>query len=269
MNQQLLDAFIAGQIVEGNEVDVDAEERIEPRAAAFSVTREDGIRLERNASANVLALHPEPLVRVGIAAALRRHGGFNVFEEKLDPERWNGSGLDVVVADYHQAMRLADAAKQDGDGSHAPAKILVLTSNNRPADIRRALDAGVHGYVLLGGPLSELIEAVTAGARGSRYLGRSVAQCMVESSDSAALTSREVDVLRLVAEGEPNKSIARRLQIEVVTVKSHLRGILGKLNATSRTHAAAIAFTRGIVAESPPIPIPAGPPRAAAARTRP
>ncbi len=71
------------------------------------------------------------------------------------------------------------------------------------------IEAGVHGYLLLGGPLSELVEGVTAAARGQRYLGLTVAQRMADSLTRTALTSRETEVLRLVVAGESNKTIAR------------------------------------------------------------
>ncbi|MDR6858525.1 response regulator transcription factor [Variovorax guangxiensis] len=212
------------------------------------------MRLDEYLPANILTLHPDPLVRAGIVASLRQHGGFDVFEEDPDRVNWDGSRFDVVIVDQRQAMRLTGAARRGTAESLANARILVLASDDREADVRRALGAGIHGYLLLGGPLSEFIEAVTALARGLRYLGRSVAQRMVYSLTSASLTSREVDVLQLVVSGESNKAIARRLSIEVGTVKTHMNGILGKLNATSRTQAAAIAVTQGIVEERMPIP---------------
>jgi DNA-binding NarL/FixJ family response regulator len=211
------------------------------------------VRLDDCSQANVLTLHPDPLVRAGIVASLRQHGGFEVFEDGPDRVNADGGRIDVVIADYHQAMRLTGAAGQGTTGSPASARILVLTSDHREADIRRALEAGIHGYLVLGGPLSEFIEAVTALARGVGYLGRSVAQRMAVSLTRASLTSREIDVLQLVVAGESNKAIARRLRIEVGTVKTHMNGILGKLNATSRTQAAAIAVTQGIVEERLPL----------------
>jgi DNA-binding NarL/FixJ family response regulator len=212
------------------------------------------MRLEEYPSANVLTLHPDPLVRAGIVASLRQCGGFEVFEEGADRVNRDCSRVDVVIADHGQAMRLAGAAQRGIPESLANAKILVLSSDDRTAEIRRALEAGVHGYLLFGGPLSEFIEAVAALARGVRYLGRSVAQRMADSMTRVSLTSREIDVLQLVVAGESNKAIARRLCIEVGTVKTHMNGILGKLNATSRTQAAAIAVTQGIVEERIPIP---------------
>jgi len=68
----------------------------------------------RHSCANVLALHPDPLVRAGIAACLRQHGGFEVFEEERDRLNREGVRFDVVIADYRQAMRLAGAAVTRG-----------------------------------------------------------------------------------------------------------------------------------------------------------
>ena len=129
----------------------------------------------------------------------------------------------------------------------AGARILVLTTSDREADIRRAIEAGIHGYVMLGGPLDELIEGATTVANGLRYVCRSVAQRMADSLTRTPLTSRETDVLSLVAAGESNKAIARDSRIEVGTVKSHMTAIMTKLGAISRTQAASIAATRGLV----------------------
>ena len=130
------------------------------------------------------------------------------------------------------------------------------SSDDGEADIRQALEAGVHGYLHRGCPLHESIEAVTALVRGLRYLGRSVAQRVADRMLRASLTSREIDVLQLVVAGESNKAIARQLRIQVGTVKTHMHGVLAKLSATSRTQAAAIAVNQGIVEErtrrSPP-----------------
>ena len=207
-----------------------------------------------SSSVNVLLLHPDPLVRAGIVACLRPHADLEVFEDGHDGVIPDAGSIAVVIADYHQALQLTTTADRAERGALAMASILVLTSNDREADVRRALEAGVQGYLLLGGPLSELIEAVTALAHGGRHLCRSIAQRMVESLTRASLTAREMDVLQHVAAGESNKSIARQLQIEVGTVKSHMNAILGKLKATSRTQAAAIALTRGLVEHRPVSP---------------
>lgn len=199
----------------------------------------------------VLVMHPDPLLCVGITAALGEHGGIDVFKDGVD-ERRQDPPIDVVVSDLQDALRLAapgQRALQRLDG----ARVVALTSHGREADIRGAIEAGVHGYLLLGGPLSELVEGVTAAARGQRYLGLTVAQRMADSLTRTALTSRETEVLRLVVAGESNKTIARSLDIELGTVKSHVGAIMSKLGANSRTHAAAIALARGLANDFAPI----------------
>jgi DNA-binding NarL/FixJ family response regulator len=198
---------------------------------------------------NILVIHQDPLLCAGVLAALRQHAPFLVFANDVDAAIGDRPRIDVVVADYGHAMRLVEATARASDRSLAAARILVLTSNDREVDIRRAIEAGIHGYLLLGGPLNELVDAVTTVATGARYMCRSVAQRMADSLTHTSLTSRQIDVLRLAVTGESNKSIARQLQIEVGTVKSHMSAIMTKLGATSRTQAAGIAATRGLVEE--------------------
>ena len=200
----------------------------------------------------ILVVHSDPLLRAGLLAALREHAIFEVSVDDSDEGSADGRRIDVVIADYERAVRLADAAVRGTHRTQAAARVMALTSNDREADIRRAIEAGVHGYLLLGGPLSELIEGVSMVAAGVRYLCRAVAQRMADSLARAALTSREIEVLRLVVVGESNKGIARELNIEVGTVKSHMSAIMTKLGATSRTQAAGIAAARGLVEDSLP-----------------
>lgn len=198
----------------------------------------------------VLTLHPDPLVRNGIVASLRAHPGFDAID--ADAHDLEDRQIDVVIADDQQALLLSDPAERAMHRSLARARILVLTSNDRETMIRKAIEAGVAGYLLFGCPLSELIEGVTTVAQGGRYLGREVAQRMADSMSRMSLTCREADVLRFVVAGESNKVIARCLQIEVGTVKTHVSAILAKLNARSRTQAAAIAIARGLVEDAKP-----------------
>jgi len=203
---------------------------------------------------NVLTLHPDPLVRAGVASALRKHESFEVFEEDALPAGPDALRIDVVIADYQDALRLADPATRMSRPALAASRVLALTAVDREMEIRRAIEADVNGYVVLGGPLDELIEAVHVLASGGRYVSRRAAQRMMDSLTHSVVTSREQQVLQLLVAGEPNKSIARRLDICLGTVKTHISAILGKLEARSRTEAAAIAVSRGLVAERGPLP---------------
>lgn len=201
---------------------------------------------------NILVVHDDPLLCAGVVASLARFPCFTVSADSGDGPRAESTAIDVVVADYANAVRLGDP-RERAARRLTSARILALTANDREVDIRRAILAGIHGYVLVGGPLSELVEAVSAVANGVRYLCREVAQRMADSLTHASLTSREVGVLELVVNGESNKAIARRLGIEVGTVKSHMSAIMAKLGATSRTQAASIAASRGLIEERAPI----------------
>jgi DNA-binding NarL/FixJ family response regulator len=193
---------------------------------------------------SVLVMHTEPLIAIGLAAALRQVPGFVVSVH--DGDDVPAEAVDVIVADYQDGVQLASAP-----GMRAPslkaARVLVMTTHDREHEVRLALEAGVHGYLLLGCPIQELLAGVGALGRGSRYLCLAVAQRMAESLTREALTPREADVLRLLVRGQCNKAIAKQLDIAVGTVKAHVKAIMGKLDASSRTQAASVAAQRGLI----------------------
>jgi DNA-binding NarL/FixJ family response regulator len=203
---------------------------------------------------NVQVMHPDPIVCAGVAAALRQHQNFDVSVRHEDDLAADGPHVDVVITDYDNAMRLMSLRTMSGRGGMAETRFLALTANDREADIRRAIRGGIHGYLLLGGSLDELTDAVWAVGMGVRFVCPIAAQRMADSLAGETLTQRENEVLRLVAAGQSNKAIARQLAIELGTVKSHVSAIMTKLGAISRTQAANIAVTRGLVDERGPYP---------------
>jgi DNA-binding NarL/FixJ family response regulator len=202
------------------------------------------MKLNDQDQVSVLVMHTEPLIAIGLAAALRQVPGFVVSVhggDDVPPE-----AIDVIVADYQDGVQLASARGMQAPNLKA-ARVLVMTTHDREHEVRLALEAGVHGYLLLGCPIQELIAGVSALGRGSRYLCLAVAQRMAESLTREALTPREADVLRLLVRGQCNKSIAKQLDIAVGTVKAHVKAIMGKLDASSRTQAASVAAQRGLI----------------------
>lgn len=193
---------------------------------------------------SVLVMHAEPLIAIGLASALRQFPGFAVSVHGADD--LPAEAIDVIVADYMDGVRLASAPGMRTPSLKA-ARVLVMTTHDREHEVRLALEAGVHGYLLLGCPIQELIAGVSALGRGSRYLCLAVAQRMAESLTREALTPREADVLRLLVRGQCNKSIAKQLDIAVGTVKAHVKAIMGKLDASTRTQAASVAAQRGLI----------------------
>jgi DNA-binding NarL/FixJ family response regulator len=109
--------------------------------------------------------------------------------------------------------------------------------------------AGVRGYLLLTTPVDELVRALRRIHTGDTVVDPGVAAKIADSFSGRALTLREIDVLGLVMVGLSDKAIAKRLMRSVGTVKSHMKSLLAKLDAASRTEAAAIARRRGLVAD--------------------
>jgi two-component system, NarL family, response regulator len=113
--------------------------------------------------------------------------------------------------------------------------------------VLRALKAGARAYLLKGLLRKELLEAIRAVHAGQKRIPPEVAAVLADHAIDSALTSREVDVLRLIAGGNANKLIADQLSLGEETVKSHVKNILSKLRASDRTHAVTVALRRGII----------------------
>lgn len=190
--------------------------------------------------ASVLILHSEPIVAIGLATAL----GVAPPRPLAEVPAAEVLLASVVVADYEQALTLLRLCRNQFGAR--PPRILVVTGRDSTWEIRHALERGVLGYVLYGGGLDELRDTVAAVGNGVRRLAADVAMRLADSVCEATLTSREMDVLQLLAAGQCNKSIAKGLDITAGTVKSHLKAIFTKFNATSRTEVAALAERRGL-----------------------
>jgi len=192
----------------------------------------------------VRVAHPEPLVHRGMVATLRADSRFQVDEQRpgaADHPATEASSLQVLVTD----LPLGITAALDGS-SVAPA-VLVLSHLLGELSIRGALERGVKGYLTHTCLPEQLVDAVMALARGQRYLQGSVVQRLADTVAQDLPTPREVDVLRLIATGLCNKAIAAELNIGCGTVKSHVKALLDKLGAPSRTAAADIARRRGLL----------------------
>ena len=126
-------------------------------------------------------------------------------------------------------------------------RVVVLTTYQHDAQAIAALRAGAAGYLLKNMLRKELIEAIRAVHAGRRRLSAEIAAEIAEHATDSVLTEREIEVLRRVASGGPNKTVAAQLGITEETVKAHMKSILAKLDAQDRTHAVTIAVKRGIL----------------------
>ena len=188
----------------------------------------------------ILVTHSDPVACAGLASALNAHADFEVAGYCDSDVRLDS---DVIAADFDLGMAVLSSARSQ----RRSVKVLIVTTNDRECDIRRALKQGARGYVLQGCSLDELAGAVRETAGGGVHLGASIAQRLAESIYGDTLTAREDEVLGYVLDGLCNKEIARELELAVGTVKSHLRAVYAKLEVRSRTQAVAVARRRGLV----------------------
>jgi two-component system NarL family response regulator len=195
----------------------------------------------------VVLAHSDPLIAAGLVTLLRKRRDFEVFVSSRaltsNATTRHLQPAHVVVADYDSGLRLLASA-----GAGSP-RVMILTHSDSEAQICRALEQGARGYLLLGCSLQELINALRSVNAGGLGLGPLVVSRMADWMKHQALTRREEDILRQLMLGLSNKGISRRLTLAVGTVKTHVKAILRKLDATNRTEAVAIAQRRGILRE--------------------
>jgi DNA-binding NarL/FixJ family response regulator len=204
--------------------------------------------MPRPSRIKVLIAHSDPLISAGLASLLLNRRGFEavVCNPALTASRATAShfpSADVVVADYDSGLRLIESG---GAGRH---RVMILTHSSSEARICHALERGARGYLLCGCSLEDVIDGLRSVYGGGVALGPLVVSRMADWMKQQALTIREEDILRQMMLGLSNKGIARKLTLAIGTVKTHVKSILGKLDAASRTEAVAIAQRRGILGE--------------------
>jgi two-component system NarL family response regulator len=131
--------------------------------------------------------------------------------------------------------------------AHPEARIIILTTYGGDEDIFRSLKAGAKGYLLKDAPRQQILEAIRTVHAGERYLPAAIVSKVAEHALQPELTGREREVLQGMARGKSNKEIGVALSISEGTVKTHVKAILAKLDAVSRTEAVTIAAERGFV----------------------
>ncbi len=132
-------------------------------------------------------------------------------------------------------------------GEFPDARIIMLTTSDADAEIHRALRAGAAGYVLKSMPKNELLAVIRSVHTGKRNVPPEVAARLAEHLGEEDLTTRELEVLRLIRDGYRNKQIADQLSIAETTVNFHIKNLVEKLGANDRTHAVTIALRRGLL----------------------
>jgi DNA-binding NarL/FixJ family response regulator len=186
----------------------------------------------------VLIVYSDPLIAAGLDATL---GRMREFDMAVGSAGMRLPLADVVITDYDSGLNVI------AGGSSLSRRVLILTHDDREAKIWHALEQGVRGYLLLGCSLQDLAAGLRSIYSGAIALGPVVATRMADRMKQQPLTSREGDILRHMMLGMSNKAIASKLTVAVGTVKTHVKSVLEKLDASSRTEAVSIAQRRGIL----------------------
>ncbi|HEY7216404.1 MAG TPA: response regulator transcription factor [Thermoanaerobaculia bacterium] len=199
----------------------------------------------------VLIVDDHLVVREGLRAILGRQPDMEVVAEANDGEEaialFDRHRPDLTLMDLRLPKKGGVEATAEIRRRYPQARIVVLTVFDGDEDIYRALQAGARSYLLKSASHTELLSTLRAVAAGGRPLPAAVAERLAEHFEWSNLTSREIEVLRLIVAGKANKQIASRLGVTEGTVKTHVNSILAKLGAADRTEAAVQAIRRGLV----------------------
>jgi DNA-binding NarL/FixJ family response regulator len=210
----------------------------------------------------VLIADDQTLVRTGFRVILEAEGDIEVVAEAgTGTEAIRQAQLaepDVILMDIRMPELDGLAATEEILRHPDPPTIVVLTTFDQNEYVYRAVAAGAAGFLLKDAPSSRLIAAVRAAATGDSLIEPSITRRLVERfaapapparlpAQLAALTERELDVLRLVARGLSNAEIAGELVVAETTVKTHVARMLTKLGIRDRVQAVVVAYETGLV----------------------
>jgi DNA-binding NarL/FixJ family response regulator len=205
----------------------------------------------------VVLVEDHALTRAGLKTALESTGDVRVVAEAAD-----GISAEAIVAHEAPAVAVIDIGLPGRDGvaltralkaAPNPPRVVILTMHELDDEVLAALSAGADAYCVKSSDASTVLDAVRIVAGGGAYFDSRIAHVVMRRLGAPAstptadspLTPRELDVLRLIADGVGNVEIGERLHIGLGTVKSHIRDILEKLSANDRTQAAVNAMRRG------------------------
>jgi DNA-binding NarL/FixJ family response regulator len=199
----------------------------------------------------VLVVDDHPMLREGIVATIERQADMQIVGEARNGaealERYRQVRPDITLMDIQMPGMNGIEAIAAIRAENEHAALIVLTTYSGDTQALRALKAGASGYLLKSCIRKDLLDTIRSVHAGRRAISPDIAQEIALHALDERLTGRETDILRLVADGHPNKQIAWRLSLSTDTVKAHLKNIFAKLEVADRTHAVIVAARRGFI----------------------
>jgi len=196
-----------------------------------------------------LIVDDHPVVRQGIRALLERELAGVEVSDAPTPEaaiEADSPAPDVVIIDPRRAG--GEVEQVVGDLiKRLRSAVVVFTSNGGARLLAEALKAGVKGYVRKDSPPEDLVRAIRAARSGEFYVDPALSSTIVVGEGDRTLTSRQREILQMLADGLQTESVAKRLGLSTETVRTHTKRILAKLHADTRTQAVAIAIRNGLI----------------------
>jgi len=205
----------------------------------------------KRAIIRVLVTEDHTIVRDGLVALIRQEPDMEVVASAGDGneavELWKKHRPDITLMDLKMPGLDGVSAIEHIRTLEHNARVIVLTTYSGDEDIYRGLRAGAKAYLLKDTRREELFRCIREVHAGRTLISADIWTKLAERLPAGDLTPRELEVLRLLAQGRPNKLIGSELAISEVTVKSHVQSLFRKLNVLSRTEAIAVATRKGLL----------------------
>lgn len=204
-----------------------------------------------NPKLRILLVDDHQIVRMGLATIIGQTDDLEVAGEAR-----NGAEAIRQTAALKPDVILMDLMMPNGNGvdataaivrDHPSVRILILTTFGLSGEVRRALEAGAAGAIVKDTPYDRILAAIRQAARGEQVLSPEIVELLKAGEKTPMLSARQIEVLRLVADGLTTRQISQRLGIGPDGVNAHLRTVFSRLGAGSRTEAVTLALRNHLI----------------------